>query len=144
MSKITLVGKEVAKVGYICTYLGTSPECDDCQVKKACHDLQKGYRYRITTVRAKEHDCPVHSGGKAVVVEFEEMKVEVSIPSSKAMEGAIITLRDDPCKIAWCENHRLCRKENPAGGQKIKILKLSGEIKCLKGLKLKRAEVEVH
>ncbi len=144
MSNITLIGKEVARVGFIFTYVGTSPECVDCQVKKACHDLKTGYRYRITAIRDKEHDCPVHDGGKAVIVEYEELKVEASIPSNKAIEGAIISLKDGSCQVLSCANHRLCRKENPAAGKKVKITKLMEEINCPRGLKLRRAEVELH
>ncbi len=144
MSNITLVGKEVAKVGFTFTYIGTSPECEGCQVKKACHDLRTGHRYRITAIRDKEHDCPVHDGGKAVIAEYEELQMEASIPSSKAIEGAIITLKDGSCSVVWCVNHRLCRKENPVGGKKVKIVKLMEELKCPRGLKLRRAEVELR
>ncbi len=144
MSNITLVGKEVAKVGFIFTYLGTSPECEDCQVKEACHDLRTGYRYRITAIRDKEHDCPVHDGGKAVIAEYEELQMEAAIPSSKAIEGVIIAQNDGSCPVVWCVNHRLCRKENPASGKKIKIVELMEELKCPRGLKLRRAEVGLH
>ena len=144
MSNITLVGKEVARVGFIFTYVGTSPECEDCQVKKACHDLKTGYRYRITAIRDKEHDCPVHFGGKAVIAEYEELKMEISIPSSKAIEGVIISLKDGSCPLVWCANHRLCRKENPASGKKVKITRLMEEMNCPRGLKLKRAEIEIR
>ncbi len=143
MSNITLVGKEVARVGFIFTYVGTSPECEDCQVKKACHGLKAGYRYRITAIRDKEHDCPVHYGGKVVIAEYEELKVEVSIPSSKAIEGMMITLKDNSCPLVWCANHHLCMEKNPASGKKVKVIKLMKEMNCPRGLKLRRAEVEL-
>ena len=144
MSNITLVGKEVARVGFTFTYIGMSPECEDCQVKKACHGLKVGYRYRITSIRDKEHDCPVHYGGKAVIAEYEEAKMEVSIPSSKAIEGAIISLEIGSCPLVWCANHRLCRKENPASGKKVKITKLMEEMNCPRGVQLRRAEIKIR
>lgn len=51
-TKVTLIGAALAKPGLDFVYEGNScPECENCKVRKTCHNLQPGRRYRVATVR---------------------------------------------------------------------------------------------
>ena len=97
MGKVTLVCSSLAVPGMVFTYIGEEDPCGSCDVRAVCHNLEKGSRYRIVKVREKEHDCPVHEGGKVRVVECEEPPREISISKKKCMEGAVLTLDEYDC-----------------------------------------------
>lgn len=141
MGKVSLIGRSLAKKGTVFTYIGRADECEKCKLMKICQDLVPGKRYEVTAVREKDHDCPVHETGKAVVVEVEEAPLEISIPSRKAMEGAVVELDMEGCPLRWCSNHGLCRREYFTKGQKVSLVKVDKELVCPRELKLKKAEV---
>ena len=61
-TKVTLIGAALAKPGLDFVYEGsTCTECENCKVRKVCHNLQPGKRYRVAAIRSNtRHDCPVH------------------------------------------------------------------------------------
>ena len=143
MGKVSLIGKALAKEGQVFTYVGETPECGSCKLSKICQSLDAGKRYRVSKVRTKEHECPVHDLGTVVAVEVEEMPIEVSVPSKKAMEAAVVSLDDESCPIRWCPNNFLCRRELFPKGTKVALTSVHEELECPKGLKLKRTVVEI-
>jgi uncharacterized protein (UPF0179 family) len=143
MGKVSLIGKTLAKEGQVFTYLGPAPECEPCKLANICQGLEKGKRYKVAKVRKKEHKCPIHDLETVVAVEVEEMPIEVSVPSKKAMEAAVITLDGKSCPIMWCPNNPLCRREAFPKGTKVALVSVHEELECPKGLKLKRTVVEI-
>ena len=52
-TKVTLVGVTLAKPGFEFVYEGcVCTECEVCRVRKVCHNLQPGKKYRVATVRS--------------------------------------------------------------------------------------------
>ena len=141
MGRITMVGKSIARVGETFTYLGSSEACGSCDYDRICNTLQRGRTYRITSVRDVEHECALEEEEKAVVVEFEPLPVLAAVPAKRVLEGAVITLEKEGCDLAWCPNYRLCRKLNPARGERIRIVDVKGTVDCPKGHSLKSVEV---
>lgn len=145
MGKISMVGTFLAKEGQIFTYLGEAEECSGCKLNKICQDLVMGRRYKVTAVREKVHECPIHEGGKVTVVEVEEVPLEVSIPSRKALEGALVKLDEEECPLTWCPDHWLCRR-NIYGteGIRVNIISVHEELSCPRELKLRRSVVTIQ
>ena len=83
-TKVTLMGTVLAKPNVEFIYEGEVAECDTCKVKKACHNLQKGRKYRIVTVRSTHHDCAVHLNG-ATAVEVMEAPITALINADMAI-----------------------------------------------------------
>ena len=83
-TKVTLMGTVLAKPNVEFIYEGEVAECDTCKVKKACHNLQKGRKYRIVTVRTTHHDCAVHLNG-ATAVEVMEAPITALINADMAI-----------------------------------------------------------
>lgn len=143
MGKVSLIGRSLAREGVIFTYSGRTDECTKCKLVNICQNLEKGNRYKIVKVREKEHDCPVHEGGKVVVVEIEEASLELSLPGRKAMEGAVVGIDMDECPLRWCPNHRYCRRELFQKEQKVLVVEVGNDMDCPRGLKLKRSRVKL-
>ena len=144
MGKISMIGKSLAKKGQIFTYFGPAEECESCKLIKVCQDLVPGKRYKVSAVREKEHECPIHEGGKVVVVEVEEVPIEVSISDRKALEGAVVTLDEKECPQKWCQNYWLCRREPFGGNVKVSVLSIQEVLECPRKLKLKRSVVTLE
>ena len=136
MSKITLVGKLQARVGYTFLYAGDAPECKECKLYKLCHALREGWTYEVVKVRGVTHTCPVHEEG-AAVVEVKELPLHLAIPRKEAIEGAIITVEGRKCKdpppfspgderYLVCCNSYLKRT-------RVKIVKIIGTVDCREG-----------
>lgn len=142
MGKVTLIGPPLAKVGLRFRYVGMAEECEPCEFKGVCHNLEKGRTYRIVAIRDKDHPCAVHAEDRAVVVEITEEPLEASVPARKALEGALVTLEEPECPIRWCSNHFLCTRAYLSTGQKVLIASVGSELDCPRGLKLRRAAVE--
>ena len=144
LGKIAMIGTVLAKEGQEFTYVGPALECEDCKFSKVCQNLERGKKYRICGVRRIQHDCPIHEGGKVTVVEVEEAPLEVSIPERKALEGALVTLDEEECPLAWCKNHRFCRRKVFDGVMKVSIVEIKEKLDCPRELKLKRSIVELQ
>lgn len=131
---ITLISCENAKKGYKFIFEGkTFKECKSCPLFKVCvENLERGRVYEVVDVRSKKHKCKALNTDLAVV-EVKEADIEAAIPTSIAVEGALITYRGVDCSEVSCRNYGLC---NPLGlkiGDKCKIIKVYGKISCPKG-----------
>ena len=144
MGKVSLIGRSLAKEGQVFTYVGITPECEQCSLAKICQNLEAGKRYRVAKVREKEHKCPIHEAETVVAVEVEEMPIEISVPSRKALEAAVVSLDEESCPLRWCPNNHLCRREMFQKGTKVALVSIHEELVCPKGLKLKRTVVEIR
>jgi uncharacterized protein (UPF0179 family) len=120
-------------------------ECSGCKINKICQDLVAGRRYKVVGLRDKEHDCPIHEGGKVRVVEVEEVPLEMSIPARKALDGALVKLDEEECPLTWCSNHWLCRRAiYGTDDLKVGIISVHEELSCPRELKLKRSVVTIQ
>ena len=140
-TKVTLVGTVLAKPNLEFIYEGEVAECDTCKVKKACHNLQKGRKYRIVTVRSTHHDCAVHLNG-ATAVEVMEAPITALINA----DMAIINSKIKPelsCNKSDCRSFPLCRPEGVTEGEKYIVVDVLGNASdiCDKGRALKLVEI---
>ena len=140
-TKVTLVGTVLAKPNVEFIYEGEVAECDTCKVKKACHNLQKGRKYRIVTVRTTHHDCTVHLNG-ATAVEVMEAPITALINA----DMAIINSKIKPelsCNKSDCRSFPLCRPEGVTEGEKYIVVDVLGNASdiCDKGRALKLVEI---
>lgn len=142
MGKVTLTGPPLARVGVKFRYTGMAEECEPCEFKVICHSLEKGKTYRIVAVRDKDHPCALHTDDRAVVVEISEEPLEASVPTRRALEGALVTLEGPECPVSWCPNHFLCTRAYLANGQKVFVVSVGPELECPRGIRLRRAVVE--
>jgi hypothetical protein len=140
-TKVTLMGTVLAKPNMEFIYEGEVAECDTCKVKKACHNLQKGRKYRIVTVRTTHHDCAVHLNG-ATAVEVMEAPITALINA----DMAIINSRIKPeltCNKSDCRSYPLCRPDGVTDGDKYIVIDVLGNAPdiCDKGRALKLVEL---
>jgi len=141
-TKVTLVGTVLAKQGVEFIYEGEIADCGTCKVKKACHNLQKGRKYRIVTVRTTHHECPVHLNG-ATAVEVTEAPITLLI----SPEMAIVNSKIKPefsCNKHDCRSFSLCRPDGVTGGEKYIVVDVLGNAPniCEKGRSLKLVEIK--
>ncbi|MGD0079907.1 MAG: UPF0179 family protein [Methanoregula sp.] len=140
-TKVTLVGTVLAKQGVEFIYEGEVAACDICKVKKACHNLQKGRKYRIVSVRTTHHECNVHLNG-ATAVEVMEAPVTMLI----SPEMAIVNSKIKPelsCYKSDCRSFSLCRPDGVVEGEKYVVTEVLGNAPdiCEKGRPLKLVEI---
>ena len=141
-TKVTLVGTVLAKQGTEFIYEGEAAECDNCKVKKACNNLQKGRRYRIVTVRTTHHECPVHLNG-ATAVEVMDAPVTMLINADMAIVNSKIKV-ELSCNRGECRSFALCRPEGVVDGEKYIVADVIGNAPeiCDKGRALKLVEIK--
>jgi len=141
-TKVTLMGTVLAKPNVEFIYVGEVAACDTCKVKKACHNLQKGRKYRIVTVRTTHHDCAVHLNG-ATAVEVMEAPITALINA----DMAIINSKIKPelsCNKSDCRSFPLCRPDGVTDGEKYIVVDVLGNASdiCDKGRALKLVELK--
>ena len=140
-TKVTLMGTVLAKPNVEFIYEGEVAECKTCKVKKACHNLQKGRKYRIVTVRSTHHDCAVHLNG-ATAVEVMEAPITALINADMAMINSKIK-PELSCNKSDCRSFPLCRPDGIVDGEKYIVVDVLGNASdiCDKGRALKLVEL---
>ncbi|MCK8519034.1 UPF0179 family protein [Methanoculleus sp. 7T] len=142
-TKVTLVGVVLAKPGLEFVYEGsTCPECEDCKVRKVCHNLQPGKKYRVTAVRSNtRHDCPVHHDA-VVAVDVIEAPIVALIGADMAIANSRIRY-EFSCPKAECRSYRLCRPDGIIEGEKYVVGEVLGNAPevCERGRSLKLVEL---
>ena len=126
---ITLLGKDQAQEGHRFIYNGPIQGCRECQIKNICFNLEKGRRYRVVTVREKEHTCATYASG-VKVVEVEQVPFKVGVPRSMMVEGSVITHHPVGCGIRGCGNWFLTHPAALEEGTRIKVIKILGDARC--------------
>ena len=140
-TKVTLVGTVLAKQGAEFIYEGEAADCEICKVKKACHNLQKGRKYRIVSVRTTHHECSVHLNG-ATAVEVTEAPVTALINADMAIVNSKIKV-ELSCNRSDCRSYPLCRPDGVVEGEKYIVSDVLGNASdiCEKGRTLKLVEI---
>ncbi|MDN7025168.1 UPF0179 family protein [Methanoculleus sp. FWC-SCC1] len=109
-TKVTLIGSMLAKQDLEFIYEGFSEECEGCKMRKACHNLQQGKKYRIVEVRpGTKHDCPVHMDS-VNAVEVVESPVVALISADMAIVNSKIQY-EFSCTRTACRSYELCHPE---------------------------------
>ena len=141
-TKVTLIGTAYAKQGFEFIYDGEAPACDTCKVKKACHNLVKGRKYRIVTIRTTHHECPVHLNG-ATAVEVTEAPVTALISAEMAIVNSKIKF-ETSCNKSDCRSYDLCHPDGIVEGEKYIVADVLGNAPdiCEKGRTLKLVELK--
>lgn len=138
MALITLVGKKLAKVGNEFIYVGITQKCRNCRLKTVCSNLQEGRTYKIVKIRDKSHDCDLHEEG-VIAVEVEKMPAVVNVKSEEA-EATAVNHHKINCDDTFCKEYEACVP--PIKEKEYKILKVIGDVKCPKGYKLRKVEID--
>jgi len=140
--KVTLIGKELAKTGLEFIYEGPIDDCGSCRLSKACNNLKKGRRYRITGVRPKtDHACAIHLNG-ACSVEVVDSPIPILIGADSAIKNTRIR-HESPCSRTKCPNYELCSPPGIIEGEKYVVTQVLGGNSgpCEKGRSLQLVEL---
>lgn len=140
-TKVTLIGTVLAKPGVEFIYEGEIAACDTCKVKKACHNLQKGRKYRIVSIRTTHHECNVHLNG-STAVEVMEAPITALINADMAIVNSKIKL-ELSCNKADCRSYPLCHPDGVVDGEKYVVADVLGNAPdiCDKGRALKLVDI---
>ena len=135
MPAITLISESQAKEGNLFYYLGPQPECGGCKLKEICFNLEKGSMYEIIAVRNQTHDCMLNED-KVRVAEIKKVAQRSAVPKKSAIEGGVITFKEQKCGRLECKNYRLCRPYALESGSKYSVVDIEGDAECPLGNKL--------
>jgi len=135
---VTLIGECNAKEGFEFFFAGTAqPEqCQKCKLNAVCFNLAPG-KYAVKSVRDAKHNCPVHYTG-VQAVEVEKVPVDAAI-DEKQSNGSAVTFSPQQCKRAGCANFAVCRPMGLEDGKQYTVVKVSENLECREGKKLKKA-----
>lgn len=129
---ITVVNSRIAKIGYSFIHGSEAEECKTCKLKKTCvENLERGRRYRVISVRKREHNCFVV--GKVKVVEVEEEEIPMYVPEKLAIQGVLIEFEE---RCRECERKEECHPVGLRRGDRVRIKEILRE-KCPKQKMLK-------
>jgi len=141
-NRVTLIGTKLAQNGTEFVYVGEVDECSRCKVKKACHNLVRGRKYRVVDVRPTVHSCPVFVDG-ACVVEVEDAPVVALIAGEMAITNSRFVY-EYSCNREECRSYDLCHPDGVNEKEKYMITQILGSApdECLRGRKnLKLVEI---
>ncbi|MDD1716601.1 MAG: UPF0179 family protein [Methanolinea sp.] len=140
--KVTLIGTGMARIDLEFIYEGEAEGCEGCQVRKACHNLNQGRKYRIVAVRKTHHPCSVHLHG-ATAVEVIESPVATLLGADMAIKNTRIVF-ERPCTREGCEHYGLCNPDGAIPGEKYVVMEVLGNAPpgCEKGRNLQRVELK--
>ncbi len=135
---ITLVGKALAEEGKEFFYLGPTEGCEDCKLRNVCFNLDVGYRYKVTEVREQEHECHMLGDEKVTAVVVEKIPTEACLAKKGLLEGVTVTYTEVKCDNVCCPNYPYCYPAGKRAGDKFTVLRIQGDVECLKGDKRAR------
>ncbi len=142
MTKISLIGKDLAKEGLEFVFNGPLPTCSDCRVKNVCFNLEQGHYYRIVKVRDQVNPCIIFNGDKVNTIEVEEVSEPFNIQNSKKLqEGATISLKSMKCDYITCPNIEKCNLLYGKEDTKVVVKNIGEAIKCPKGYDMRKVIV---
>jgi uncharacterized protein (UPF0179 family) len=140
MVTVTLISEPLAKEKGRFYYIGPQPECESCKVKKVCSNLEPGSMYEISSIRDQTHDCALNED-KVKVVEVTKIAQTAAVPKKSAIEGGLITFKEQGCGRLDCKNYILCNPYALESGRKCSVTEICGDMECLIGEKLVTAKL---
>ena len=134
--KVTLIGKNQARIGFRFLFEGEAGLCSGCSVKKVCvGNLKHGRLYEVVKISDRSFPCILHSG-EAVVVEVSEPLIDAAISSKTAISGALIKYEKHECDKWDCIHWSRCFPPGLTQGDKCKVDSVKGSLTCPLGLQL--------
>lgn len=135
---ITMLSVSQARIGEIFIYRGWGQKCPECRYFMVCaKNLSEGRIYRVVGVRNKAFKCEAYDI-EMRVVEVVEADIDAAVPSKQAIEGVILTFHPQECNNNLCENYILCMPDGLIEGDRCKVVRVHGALKCPRGLQLVR------
>ena len=132
---IALVDSESAETGYEFVYLGEADECKECSLRTPCHhNLERGRRYVVKSVRGKTHPCSLFE--TVVVCDVAEKGVDAAIAPEFAFVGSSLTFQSVDCKNTLCSHSNLCMPEGISPDDRCTITGVKKKIDCPEGKNL--------
>ncbi|MBS7655289.1 UPF0179 family protein [Candidatus Bathyarchaeota archaeon] len=136
MGRITIVGKNQAKVGYAFLFNKPSSICIKCKYYKPCMGgLEAGRVYIVKKVLNKVFECKLHFE-EGNLVEVDEADIEANIDAKLAILEAIIDFHAIKCRNVSCENYFKCAPLGLRNGDKCKIVEVYEKVTCPLGAPL--------
>lgn len=134
---LTLVPESSANVGARFRFLGPNKgaECQGCPFQKLCFGLEPSRTYQVTVLRTVSHPCGLHEGGKAHVVEVEEVGFASSL-ETRHLRGTAASWTPMPCGRPDCASYGLCHPVGAKAGTRHAIEKNHGALACPAGFDL--------
>jgi len=125
MTKITLIGLHLAKLGLEFIYEGELAQCETCKVRKACNNLQVKKRYTITGIRpTSRHECLIHKDGACAVDVIESPLITLISADTAIVNSTIQYVLS--CTKTDCKSYELCHPEGIIDGEKYTISEILG------------------
>lgn len=143
-TKVTLVGAALARPGLEFIYEGDiCAECEGCRVRRVCHNLQPGKKYKVMTVRPNtRQNCPVHHEA-VVAADVAEAPIVALIAADMAIVNSKISY-EFSCPKKDCRSYRLCYPDGIIVGEKYVVREVLGNAPepCERGRSLKLVELD--
>jgi uncharacterized protein (UPF0179 family) len=134
--KVTLIGKNQARIGFRFLFEGETGLCSSCNVKKVCvGNLKHDRLYEVVKISDRSFPCILHSG-EAVVVEVSEPPIDAAISSKTAISGALIKYEKHECNKWDCIHWSRCFPPGLIHGDRYKVDKVKGSLVCPLGIPL--------
>lgn len=139
---LTVVGELLAKKGVEFEYAGENDEaCPACKLRKVCHSLEVGRRYRIIEVRPVKHDVCAVFDGLVQVVGVESVPWEMHVPAAR-LRGTMVTRHFEECGFKACPMRALCAPTGIPEGRAVQVLRVGAKVDCPAGRDLRRVTVD--
>lgn len=145
MTKISLIGVDLANEGLEFTFVGPLVGCAECRIKNVCFNLDPGKSYRVLKVREKENPCFVFNKDKVSTVEVEEIPEVMNMQYGKKLqEGSSATFKSMDCDHFTCPNIEKCNLVHMREGIRGVITKVEEKLECPKGYDMRRVLVNLQ
>ena len=142
MTKISLIGIDLAKEGIEFTFVGPLVGCAECRIKNVCFNLDPGRTYKILKVREKENPCFVFNQDKVATVEVEEVPEYAHMQYGKKLqEGSSINLKSMNCDQFTCPSIEKCNIMHMRDGSRVTINKVEDKLDCPKGFNMRKVSI---
>lgn len=141
-SRITVVGKNQARVGFEFEFHGPATECKTCELLKPCMErLERNRIYRVVAMRKPTELCRIHHQG-GYIVEVQEPHIETTIFRRLAIQGVSLGFPQKECDRVTCVNYPRCFPAGLKSDEKCRVLEVNESVNCPIGLELVRVVVE--
>jgi hypothetical protein len=131
MTKIILIDKDIARVGYKFIYRESS-DCQLCKHKEVClGKLASGRVYMIKSVKKprKKIVCRI-TDGEMVLAEVELATITTAINNRRAIEDIVTVWSKMVCSEVICKNRSICFPSGLQDGDRVKILRVKDKVEC--------------
>jgi uncharacterized protein (UPF0179 family) len=125
--RMGLVPSNLAREGFKFIFMGEAEACRGCKYRSVCVDgMEVGRLYVVKGVNErKRFQCPIH--GELTLASIARANIEIA-SGARMVEGASFIYRAS-CSEE-CEYQNYCRPEGVKEGDKLRVVRELGKIKC--------------